>query len=484
MNDLEKYLKKIAGNEKGKRLVDNGTGSVLSVDPSTEFDGDNLIIVTRKKESTSNNTAELSMINGNLNGVYPGAVVHADTNLVDGHPNILTGPELQRKPIEVSIDINGNTQEPIIVEKPNQAKVMRAINQMVQNWCKSGNTAAAQMTHKTVTVYDENQLYVDLGIKGVGEKFKVDFKATSEGKKKEMLVLFNQVYFTARVEAQTVSALYDDAVTPEDLADNGLNEDNPLAALVTSMDFGRQIVVKLSTSNTSDNVELAWKASVGGNGFTNTDKYKHIMDSTSFSVFVLGGKTGTAAELINTKCNLNEINAIISKDMNFNAESASFPLSYSTNFIDDGSKAVISRSTEYVKTIVARRNPIHVRTDTANWYVTKHQKFWARPVIGIDSNGRLKLGEWTCLRNAEGGNQDFYIGSRYAEFGFEFDITGGTDWPYSDVFWTAEKGAVNDIFIEWGGGCRTATIDIMVDDVKVFHDGNCSSHKSRFGSKS
>ena len=194
MSNLESYLKSIAGNEKSTRLVDKGTGSVISLDPSTEFDGDNLIVITRTKETTTNNTADLAMINGNMNGVYPGAIVHADSYLVDGCPNLITGPNLKRKPITVSLDIFGNTQEPIVIDNPNQAEIMRAINQMVQNWCKTGNTAAAQMTYKTVYVYDEKQVETELGAKGAGDKYKVDFKAVAEGKKKEMLVLFNQIY--------------------------------------------------------------------------------------------------------------------------------------------------------------------------------------------------------------------------------------------------------------------------------------------------
>lgn len=484
MSELEKYLKTLAGNNKNKKLVDQGTGTKISLDPSVEFDGDNLNIVTRTKESTSNNTAELAMINGNLTGVYPGAIVHADSHLVDGCPNLVAGPKLKRKPVRVSLDIFGNTQDPIVIDDPSQAEVMKAINQMVQKWCKAGHTAAAQVSYKTVSIYDEKQLEVDMGIKGAGKKFKVDFKATAEGKKKEMLVLFNQVYFTARVEPQTASALYDDSVKVEDLKGGSVDEKKPLAALVTSMDFGRQIVVKLSSSNATENVEAAWRASVSGVGFSNKDKYKHIMESTSYSVFVIGGKTDTAAELVVSKGDLSGINKIIADDMNFTEKSAAFPLSYSTNFIDDASKAVVSRSTEYVKTTVAKRNAIHVKTDTANAYSTKHQKFWARPVTGIESNGKMKLGNWECLCDAGSGNQDFWIGSKYAEFGFEFDISGGTDWPYSGVFWKAGDGAASEIFIEWGGGCRSAWIDIKVDDKKVFHDGNCASHQSAFNSKS
>ncbi len=61
------------------------------------------------------------------------------------------------------------------------------------------------------------------------------------------------------------------------------------------------------------------------------------MENTSFSVNVLGSKTGNAEEMIISDCNVAEINRIIAGDMNFTSESAAFPLSYSTNFIDDGS---------------------------------------------------------------------------------------------------------------------------------------------------
>lgn len=48
MNDLENYLKIIASNDKSNRLVDQGTGAKISLDPSTEFDGDNLTVDGKK----------------------------------------------------------------------------------------------------------------------------------------------------------------------------------------------------------------------------------------------------------------------------------------------------------------------------------------------------------------------------------------------------------------------------------------------------
>ena len=66
--------------------------------------------------------------------------------------------------------------------------------------------------------------------------------------------------------------------------------------------------------------DFFYKASISGVGISNSDKYKHVMENTSFSVNVLGGKTGTAAEMIISDCNVAEINRIIAGDMKFMAE--------------------------------------------------------------------------------------------------------------------------------------------------------------------
>ena len=129
---------------------------------------------------------------------------------------------------------------------------------------------------------------------------------------------------------------------------------------------------------------------------------------------------------------------------------------------------------------MTKREPIRVITDTANAYITKHQKFWARPVTGIEDNGTFKLGDWECLKSGGNGNMEFLVDGKYVEFGFEFDITGGTDWPYSDVFWKVSNGVAKKIFINMGGACRTAKIDIEVNGKNVFHDGNCNKHRRKF----
>ncbi len=50
-NNLEKYLKSLAGKDKNKLLVDYGTGVKLDLDNTIDYEkSDNLIILKREKD--------------------------------------------------------------------------------------------------------------------------------------------------------------------------------------------------------------------------------------------------------------------------------------------------------------------------------------------------------------------------------------------------------------------------------------------------
>ena len=90
--------------------------------------------------------------------------------------------------------------------------------------------------------------------------------------------------------------------------------------------------------------------------------------------------------------------------------------------------------------------------------------------------------KWDVLLDATNGNQEFYIdeSAGYVEFGFEFDIFWGTDWPYSGVFWTAaqsEEEKVEGIYIEMNGTVRDAEIYIYVNDKKVVSENDIWSQE-------
>ena len=71
-------------------------------------------------------------------------------------------------------------------------------------------------------------------------------------------------------------------------------------------------------------------------------------------------------------------------------------------------------------------------------YHAKNVKLYGRKCRGIDDNGNWILGSWELLNLEEsfhGGTEtSFDIPGVYVSFAFSFDITWGTDFPYSGVF--------------------------------------------------
>ena len=118
-----------------------------------------------------------------------------------------------------------------------------------------------------------------------------------------------------------------------------------------------------------------------------------------------------------------------------------------------------------------QEDKIRIKTyKTAN-YALNAQKVYAR---------KSADGLWTCLLNETNGDHTVFVDDSegYVEFGFEFDITWGRDWPYSGVFWTAEqseKEKVDDIYIDMTGTTLYACLEIFVNGNKIFSQDNLPS---------
>ena len=106
-------------------------------------------------------------------------------------------------------------------------------------------------------------------------------------------------------------------------------------------------------------------------------------------------------------------------------------------------------------------NQICVRTWKTWQYLNNCTRVYAR---------KDTTSKWDVVLDKAEGESEILIDDDYVEFGFEFDIYLGTNWPYSDVFWTAEDSArekVEYIWIEMSGSARYAEIYIYVNDKKV-----------------
>ncbi|SDM22013.1 hypothetical protein SAMN05216520_13612 [Kandleria vitulina] len=132
--------------------------------------------------------------------------------------------------------------------------------------------------------------------------------------------------------------------------------------------------------------------------------------------------------------------------------------------------------------VIERLEPVKLTLSPATAYKEKHVKFYGRPIVGINKDGSFKLGDWEaliCEGNMKAGDQIYTLKAKFAEFAFSFDIKLGTDWPYSDIFWTIDKGRAKDINIDWGGTVRHSKIKIKVNGNTIVNKSNLSSHSEK-----
>ena len=127
------------------------------------------------------------------------------------------------------------------------------------------------------------------------------------------------------------------------------------------------------------------------------------------------------------------------------------------------------------------KKKIHFLND--GYYHATNMKLYGRKILAVGYNGDFVLDDWEQLNTTttlNGGGADqltLEISGKYVAFAFSYDITWGTDYPYSGVFW-------NDIYntnwhyidINLGGTVRMADIEIKVGEKTVVNETNCSRH--------
>ena len=116
-------------------------------------------------------------------------------------------------------------------------------------------------------------------------------------------------------------------------------------------------------------------------------------------------------------------------------------------------------------------------------YHAKHINLYGRRALGVDKDGNFILGGWEQIIDNESvhgesslDNEITFDGT-FVNFAFSFDITWGTDFPYSGVFWTDTHNTDwSTIDVELRGLCRNASIQIHVGNTRAVDKRNCDSH--------
>ena len=127
-----------------------------------------------------------------------------------------------------------------------------------------------------------------------------------------------------------------------------------------------------------------------------------------------------------------------------------------------------------------KNKQVHIRFSHRGLYVANESMLYARKIVGVNEDGTYQLSPWECISHRSNvaycSDKEITLPATYVIFGYSFDITWGTDWPFGQEFWNNVNTVAEDIRILITGGNRTPEVLIMVNGNTVYKNDNCSAH--------
>ncbi len=375
--ELDDYL---YGLEYDKDLVLTRNGQTIeNVFPKTgQREKDRFIVIEKVKKTLQDENPDVSVLASNENRVFAGALLRADSNLLENNPTLISA---RRAPLTLSIDLPGLTdgKNAVQVSNPSNSTVKGAVNDLIDRWHRSGNgytAVPAAMQYTEAMVKDAYQVKVQFGLdlEKAGAPFSVNFDAIHRGEKQTCIVKLNQVYYNVSVDApHNPSDFFADGVTAKDLIRYGINNQTP-PVYVSNVAYGRTMYIKLETSSNSTNVHAAFKALIKGVEIAPDTEFQKILDSTNVTAVVMGGNAAASAKIVNGT--VGDLKAIIQEGANYNKDNPAVPVSYRTTFVKHNVPAVVKNNSEYIETKVTSYKDGELVLKHTGGYVAKFFVDW------------------------------------------------------------------------------------------------------------
>ena len=382
-----------------KVLAFNGTTITDFVPKSGVMKNDAFIVTTRTKNTMSGDY-DIAIPNAYASITYPGALLVANSKLVEGTPTALAA---KRAPIALTIDLPGLIEEGSVeVENPEYRNVNAAISKALETWYadKSKDHAIkCNIQYNSSILYDENSMALKFGCDAsyMGNKLGIDFNLIRDQKKSAYLVQFKQIYYTVSVEPPKHPAdVFAEDVEWDDIS-RKINNDNP-PVYVQNVQYGREIYFLLESAASSKELEAFVNGTLKYDGTeVNANvkaDYKKFASSVQTKVVVIGGKPIS----IKTSGSIEEITAdlskVISEGVVLGKENPAMNLCYTTAFLKDNITAKILGRSEYVTTESEVFTSGNLKLIHTGAYVARFNVDWKEVSFDKDGNEILTKKEW------------------------------------------------------------------------------------------
>jgi thiol-activated cytolysin len=391
--NLKQYIKSLTYDPRVLLAVQGDGGSLIYEkvkDSNSERKvGDGKIIrCLRTTRSLSKNFDDVAILQPTQGVIYPGALVFADQNLVDGMPRPLTG--LARAPIDLRLDLPGLFDEgSFTIANPTDGKVQSAVNKSLNFWnntsnYKEGYVNPSRSVYNSTIAYSSEQLAMQLGFnaKWASGDASAQFKYSTSNEKTVAVVMFKQVFYTVTYDAPNLPEGFFDASVSLDEARETFSAANP-PAYVSSVNYGRIIMFRMETDKSVTGVEAEAALKYGTGAFSvggeMKTKYDKILSNSSITVVTMGGNAEVAAESVSAKSAADLMPIIKGKNAVYSKNNPGVPIAYTVKFLKDNTIAKMGSTTDYTTTDCQELPNLWVKVVHSGAYIAHFYVTWDEP---------------------------------------------------------------------------------------------------------
>ena len=382
-------------------------------------------------------------------------------------------PIRQRAPLKIGVNFLSGDSISTTVNNPDPTTVNQAIGTLISNAVDSGYHGGSSVYFTQKQTYSLEQAALSLGLSAryMGASIKNKLDLSSVQRRNTLMAYFKQFMFeTYIVLPQTPSEMFSADFTQEKLQQQvnlGYIGPDNLPVYVARVQYGRIMLLTMSSDSSVTDMTNALKASYAGFGVTMTAKYQSILANSEMEVVTFGGDDADALALIRS----GDISTYFTNSPDL---TTAFPIGYVLNNLADNSVAKAGETTTYeMKECVQATAEFY--TDWTSW----KNAFSVIPdsttniYFITDGTNLLKSPElegwWVPASNAHLGHATITFPPENTGYDFAFALTAlQLNCPYPLTFNDDEFSGAPSNIISIGdvGNCEDDDFQIVVSDFR------------------
>nr|MBN2278766.1 thiol-activated cytolysin family protein [candidate division Zixibacteria bacterium] len=406
------------------------------------------------------------------NILWLGALIQGDS-YAGGLGSMEELPIRQRAPLKIGVNFLTGDSISTTVYNPDPTTVGQAIGTLISNAVDSGYHGGSSVYFTQKRTYSVEQAALSLGLsaKYMGASIKNKLDLSSVQQKNTLMAYFKQFMFeTYIVLPQTPADMFSDAFTEDVLQQQvslGYIGPDNLPVYVARIQWGRIMLLTMSSDSSVVDMTNALKATYGSFGVTMNAKYQSILANSEMEVVTFGGDDADALALIRS----GDISTYFTDSPDL---VTAFPIGYVLNNLADNSVAKVGETTTYeVKECVQATASFY--TDWTQW----KNAFSVIPDstinIYFETNGTNLLlspelqGWWVPAINAHLGHATITFPPENTGYDFAFALTAlQLNCPYPLTFDDDEFSGAPSNIISIGdvGNCEDDDFQIVASDFR------------------